>query len=59
VTLENVIDVEVSIFNKTYDLYLIGTSTWGGDVICKSLRIDGEPEEEEVREWTQEVANAA
>ncbi|WDP92748.1 MAG: flavodoxin [Desulfobacter sp.] len=34
-------------------------SKLGGKVICESLRIDGEPEEEEIDEWTQDVTNAA
>ncbi len=31
----------------------------GGNLVFDSLRIDGEPEEEEIREWTQDVASAA
>ena len=30
----------------------------GGNLIPDSLRIDGEPEEEEIREWTEGVINA-
>lgn len=113
VRLVNVSDVEPEILKETFDLYLLGCSTWGdeeielqedfelfyegmtmdldqkkfavfgcGDtsytyfcgavdaieerlkklgalLICESLRIDGEPEETEIREWTQDVINAA
>jgi len=31
----------------------------GGKVLAESLRIDGDPEEEEIDEWTQDVLNAA
>ena len=31
----------------------------GAKVVCESLRIDGEPEENEINEWTQDVINAA
>ena len=31
----------------------------GGNLVCDSLRIDGEPEEEEIDEWVQGVTNAA
>lgn len=31
----------------------------GAKVVCGSLRIDGEPEEIEISEWTQDVINAA
>ncbi len=111
----NVADVEVDILNEAYDLYLLGSSTWGDDeiefqedfepfyenmngdlnlsgkkfavfgcgdssyeyfcgavdeleerigklggtLICGSLRIDGEPEESDINEWTQDVINAA
>ncbi len=115
VTLTNVSDAEVSVLNEKYDLYLLGSSTWGDDeiefqedfepfyenmnsdlnlegksfalfgcgdssytyfcgavdeleakveklggkVVCPSLRIDGDPEEEEIQEWVQDVINAA
>jgi flavodoxin short chain len=111
----NVSDVGVDILNETFDLYLLGSSTWGddeiefqedfvpfyenmngelnlsgkkfavfgcgdssyeyfcgavdaleerlaklgGSLVCESLRIDGEPEESEINEWTQDVINAA
>jgi len=111
----NVSDVDVEILNETFDLYLLGSSTWGDDeiefqedfvpfyenmngdlnlsgkkfavfgcgdssyeyfcgavdeleerigklggtLVCESLRIDGEPEESDVNEWTQDVINAA
>ena len=111
----NVSDVDVDILNETFDLYLLGSSTWGDDeiefqedftpfyenmngdlnlsgkkfavfgcgdssyeyfcgavdaleerlnklgasLVCESLRIDGEPEESDVNEWTQDVINAA
>lgn len=111
----NVSDVEVDILNETFDLYLLGSSTWGEDeiefqedfepfyesmkggmnlsgkkfavfgcgdssyeyfcgavdaleeclgklgatLVCESLRIDGEPEESEINEWTQDLINAA
>lgn len=109
----NVSDVDTDILNESYDLYLLGSSTWGDDeiefqedfapfyenmtkslegkkfavfgcgdstyeyfcgavdaleerleklgakVICGSLRIDGEPEEDEINEWAQDVINAA
>ncbi len=115
VTLTNVTDAEVNVLNEKYDLYLLGSSTWGDDeiefqedfepfyenmnsdlnldgkafaifgcgdssytyfcgavdeleakveklggkLVCPSLRIDGEPEEEEIQEWVQDVVNAA
>lgn len=115
ITLSNVADVDVNVLNEKYDLYILGSSTWGdeeiefqedfepfyyemnsslsldgkafaifgcgdssytyfcgaidaleervsklgGKVICESLRIDGEPEKEEIEEWTKDVANAA
>ena len=31
----------------------------GVQILCKSLKIDGDPEDEEINEWTQEVINAA
>jgi len=31
----------------------------GAALVTPSLRIDGEPEEEEIREWVQDVTNAA
>lgn len=31
----------------------------GGNIICESLRVDCEPEEQEIQEWTQDVAHAA
>ncbi len=31
----------------------------GAHLICEPLRIDGEPEETEIREWIQDVINAA
>lgn len=31
----------------------------GASLVAPSLRIDGEPEEEEIREWVQDVINAA
>lgn len=31
----------------------------GGDIITGSLKIDGDPEEDEIFEWTQDVINAA
>lgn len=31
----------------------------GGKVLGESLRIDGDPEEDEINEWTQDVLNAA
>ena len=31
----------------------------GAGLIAPSLRIDGEPEEEEIREWVEDVVNAA
>ncbi|MCG8632925.1 MAG: flavodoxin [Desulfobacterales bacterium] len=111
----NVSDTDVDVFQDTYDLYLLGCSTWGedeielqedfepffedmngglsfegkkfavfgcgdssyeyfcgavdvieerveklgGNLVCDSLRIDGEPEEAEINEWTQDVINAA
>jgi len=111
----NVSDVDVDILNEAFDLYLLGSSTWGDDeiefqedfvpfyenmngdlnlsgkkfavfgcgdssyeyfcgavdaieerlgklgatLVCESLRIDGEPEESEINEWTQDVINAA
>nr|WP_320193082.1 flavodoxin [uncultured Desulfobacter sp.] len=110
----NVSDVGVDILNEAFDLYLLGSSTWGedeiefqedfapfyenmngdlnltgkkfavfgcgdssyeyfcgavdaleerlvklgGTLVCESLRIDGEPEESEINEWTQDVINA-
>lgn len=115
VTMMNVSDTTVQVFNDAYDLYLLGCSTWGEDeielqedfepfyenmngslsldgknmavfgcgdssytyfcgavdaieervgklggrVVCESLRIDGEPEEDEINEWTQDVIDAA
>jgi len=111
----NVSDVGVEILNESFDLYLLGSSTWGDDeiefqedfapfyenlngelnlsgkkfavfgcgdssyeyfcgavdaleerlaklgarLVCESLRIDGEPEESEINEWTQDVIDAA
>lgn len=111
----NVADVDVDILNEAFDLYLLGSSTWGDDeiefqedfapfyenmngelklsgkkfavfgcgdssyeyfcgavdaleerlaklgasLVCESLRIDGEPEQSEINEWTQDVINAA
>jgi flavodoxin short chain len=111
----NVSDVDVDVLNEAFDLYLLGSSTWGddeiefqedfapfyenmngdlnltgkkfavfgcgdssyeyfcgavdaleerlaklgGSLVCESLRIDGEPEESEINEWTQDVINAA
>lgn len=111
----NVSDVGVEILNEAFDLYLLGSSTWGDDeiefqedfapfyenlngelnlsgkkfavfgcgdssyeyfcgavdaleerlaklgasLVCESLRIDGEPEESEINDWTQDVINAA
>ncbi|WP_035240595.1 flavodoxin [Desulfobacter vibrioformis] len=111
----NVSDVDVDILNEAFDLYLLGSSTWGDDdiefqedfapfyenmngdlnlsgkrfavfgcgdssyeyfcgavdaieerleklgatLVCESLKIDGEPEESEINEWTQDVINAA
>lgn len=111
----NVSDVEVDLLDEPYDLYLLGSSTWGDDeielqedfepfyenmtpnvsltgkkfavfgcgdssyeyfcgavdviedrieklgasLVCDSLRIDGEPEETQINEWTQDVINAA
>nr|WP_319492807.1 flavodoxin [uncultured Desulfobacter sp.] len=111
----NVSDVDVDILNEAFDLYLLGSSTWGDDeiefqedfapfyenmngelnlsgkkfavfgcgdssyeyfcgavdaleerlaklgasLVCESLRIDGEPEQSEINEWTQDVINAA
>lgn len=111
----NVSDVGVEILNEAFDLYLLGSSTWGEDeiefqedfapfyenmngelnlsgknfavfgcgdssyeyfcgavdaleerlatlganLVCESLRIDGEPEESEINDWTQDVINAA
>ncbi|WP_321492006.1 flavodoxin [uncultured Desulfobacter sp.] len=111
----NVADVDVDILNEAFDLYLLGSSTWGDDeiefqedfvsfyenmngdiklsgkkfavfgcgdssyqyfcgavdaleerlgklgatLVCESLRIDGEPDESDVNEWTQDVINAA
>nr|WP_319394617.1 flavodoxin [uncultured Desulfobacter sp.] len=111
----NVSDVDVDVLNEAFDLYLLGSSTWGDDeiefqedfapfyenmngelnltgkkfavfgcgdssyeyfcgavdaleerlaklgasLVCESLRIDGEPEELEINEWTQDVINAA
>ncbi len=108
----NVTDVDVDILDDAYDLYLLGSSTWGDDdiefqedfqpfyenmtrslagkkfavfgcgdssyeyfcgavdaleervqklggtLVCESLRIDGEPEQNEINEWTQDVINA-
>jgi len=113
VRLVNVSEVEADILKETYDLYLLGCSTWGdeevelqedfelfyegmtmdldqkkfavfgcgdtsytyfcgavdaiegrlkklgADLVSESLRIDGEPEETEVREWIEDVINAA
>jgi flavodoxin I len=113
VRLVNVSDVEPEILKETFDLYLLGCSTWGdeevelqedfetfyegmtmdldqkkfavfgcGDtsytyfcgavdaiedrlkklgasLVSESLRIDGEPDETEIREWIQDVINAA
>ena len=111
----NVADVDVDILDEAFDLYLLGSSTWGDDeiefqedfapfyenmngelnlsgkkfavfgcgdssyeyfcgavdaleerlaklgakLVCESLRIDGEPEQSEINEWTQDVINAA
>ncbi len=33
-------------------------SILGGTLVCDSLRIDGEPETEEIHEWTEEIINA-
>ncbi len=114
VTLINVANTSVEELKKTYDLYLLGASTWGTDeielqedfegfydtmdgklsldgrnfavfgcgdsdyeyfcgavdvieervdklgarVVTESLRIDGEPEDQEIREWILGVLNA-
>ncbi len=115
VTLADVSKTDVDMLKEKYDLYLLGSSTWGEDeiefqedfqpfyeemassqtpmdgksfaifgcgdssytyfcgavdvledwvqksgatLVCKGLRIDGEPEEAEINEWTQEVTNA-
>ncbi len=115
VTVMNVTDADVTVLNESYDLYLMGSSTWGdeeiefqedfqpffdsmnndlafdgkrfavfgcgdssyqyfcgavdaleeridklgGTLICNGLRIDGEPEEDEINEWIQDVINGA
>lgn len=111
VTLKNVTDVGVEEFEKKFDIYLLGASTWGedeielqedfidffddmkkapsfegkrfavfgcgdssydyfcgavdaieeritakgGTLVGELLKIDGDPETEEIREWTQSV----
>jgi flavodoxin I len=115
VNLINVTDTSVKELDSPYDLYFLGSSTWGedeielqedfqgfyddlnhnlsvsgkkyavfgcgdssyqyfcgavdaieekisklgGHLVCESLRIDGEPEKNEIKEWTQDVINAA
>lgn len=115
VTLMNVSDTTVKSLEESYDIYLLGCSTWGDDeielqedfepffesmneklsldgkkfavfgcgdssyqyfcgavdvieekvsklgagLLCESLRIDGDPEEDEIKEWTQDVIDAA
>ncbi len=63
-------DADEGELNKFYDLYLLGCS-WGEEeietrvgklgasLISQSLKIDGEPEEDEITEWAQDVINAA
>lgn len=114
IRLSNVSDVSVEILKDSYDLYLLGCSTWGedeielqedferfyedlagdlslkgkqfavfgcgdssytyfcgavdviedrirylnGTLLGESLRIDGEPETEEIYEWTEDIINA-
>jgi flavodoxin short chain len=114
VTLTDVSNTDIDIFDNSYDIYLLGCSTWGedeielqedfepfyedmtgslslkkkslavfgcgdsaytyfcgavdlleervrklgGSLVCDSLRIDGEPEEEQINEWVQGVTNA-
>jgi len=115
VTMIDVSETTVKVFEEKYDLFLLGCSTWGdeeielqedfesfyddmknglsltdkkiavfgcgdstyqyfcgavdvieervgkigGNVICESLRIDGDPEDDEINEWAQDVVNAA
>ncbi len=115
VTVLNAANTTPSVLNDEYDLYLLGSSTWGDDdiefqedfapffddmgadislegkkfaifgcgdstyeyfcgavdaleervqkmgakLICDGLRIDGDPEEDEIKEWAQDIINAA
>ena len=115
VTLMDASEADVGELKKSYDLYLLGCSTWGEDeielqedfesfyedmaaplsldgktfaifgcgdssytyfcgavdeietrvgklgasLLTQSLKIDGEPEEDEITEWAQDVINAA
>lgn len=115
VSLLNVSDTTPSVLKDVYDLYLLGSSTWGDDdiefqedfapffdgmgtdisldgkkfaifgcgdstyeyfcgavdelenrvqkmganLVYPGLRIDGEPEEDEIKEWAQDMINAA
>lgn len=52
VALRNVSDTSATELEKNSDLYMLGTRL-GTD----ALRIDGEPEENEITEWTQDKVN--